>query len=128
MLYEVITDAHNGLDRWKAIDQSQRYDYASIRLRLDRLRRLRKRGDNRGLLFNLNEGIHGNMGGMGRSSLYEKARFGTKQLVVDYVDEIVSSLEHLAQPEVDDISIEEKLDFFQRADHCFGRSASYNFV
>ncbi len=116
-------DAHNGLDRWKAIDQSQRYDYASIRLRLDRLRRLRKRGDNRGLLFNLNEGIHGNMGGMGRSSLYEKARFGTKQLVVDYVDEIVSSLEHLAQPEVDDISIEEKLDFFQRADHCFGRSA-----
>ena len=116
-------DDHNGLDRWKLMDQSRRYDYVSIRVRLDRLRAMRARHDNRGLLFNLNEGIHGNMGGMGRSSLYEKAKFGTKQLIVDYVDEIVEALEHLASPEVDDISKEEKLDFFHRADHCFGRSA-----
>jgi len=116
-------DAHTGLDRWKIMDQSRRYDYVSIRVRLDRLRALRARQDNRGLLFNLNEGIHGNMGGMGRSSLYEKAKFGTKQLIVEYVDEIVSALEHLASPEVDEITVEEKLDFFHRADHCFGRSA-----
>jgi len=116
-------DQHAGLDRWKEMDQSRRYDYVAIRVRLDRLRSLRKRQDDRGLLFNLNEGIHGNMGGMGRASLYEKAKFGTKQLVVDYVDEIVSALEHIADPEVDEISVEEKLDFFLRADHCFGRTA-----
>jgi TAG lipase/steryl ester hydrolase/phospholipase A2/LPA acyltransferase len=116
-------DAHTGLDRWKIMDQSRRYDYVSIRVRLDRLRALRARHDDRGLLFNLNEGIHGNMGGMGRSSLYEKAKFGTKQLIVEYVDEIVSALEHLASPEVDGITVDEKLDFFHRADHCFGRSA-----
>jgi NTE family protein len=116
-------DAKTGQDRWKLMDQSKRYDYVSIRVRLDRLRSMRARQDNRGLLFNLNEGIHGNMGGMGRSSLYDKAKFGTKQLVVDYVDEIVSALEHLASPDVDEISFEEKLDFFRRADHCFGRSA-----
>jgi len=116
-------DAHTGLDRWKMMDQSRRYDYVSIRVRLDRLRALRARHDNRGLLFNLNEGIHGNMGGMGRSSLYEKSKFGTKQLVIDYVDEIVDALEHLASREVDEITPEEKLDFFHRADHCYGRSA-----
>jgi NTE family protein len=116
-------DARAGLDRWKMMDQSRRYDYVAIRVRLDRLRALRARQDNRGLLFNLNEGIHGNISGMGRSSLYEKAKFGTKQLVVEYVDEIVSALEHLADPQVDDISGEEKLDFFHRADHCFGRTA-----
>jgi NTE family protein len=116
-------DASAGLDRWKLMDQSRRYDYVAIRVRLDRLRALRARQDHRGLLFNLNEGIHGNIGGMGRSSLYEKAKFGTKQLVVDYVDEIVSALEHLADPRVTDISLEEKLDFFHRADHCFGRTA-----
>jgi NTE family protein len=116
-------DARTGLDRWKVMDQTQRYDYVSIRVRLDRLRALRARNDNRGLLFSLNEGIHGNMGGMGSAALYEKAKFGTKQLVVDYVDEIVSALEHLASAEVDEISSEEKLDFFHRADHCFGRSA-----
>lgn len=116
-------DAHTGLDRWKSMDQSRRYDYVAIRVRLDRLRALRARQDNRGLLFSLNEGIHGNIGGMGRASLYEKAKFGTKQLVVDYVDEIVSALEHLADRRVDDISAAEKLDFFHRADHCFGRTA-----
>ncbi|MGD8680537.1 MAG: DUF3336 domain-containing protein [Lysobacterales bacterium] len=119
----IAHDARTGMDRWKLIDQSRRYDYVAIRVRLDRLRALRARHDNRGLLFNLNEGIHGNMGGMGRSSLYEKTKFGTKQLVVDYVEEIVSALEHLAGPDVDEISFEEKLDFFRRADHCFGRSA-----
>ena len=116
-------DEKEGHDRWRLIDQSKRYDYVSIRVRLDRLRALRARHDNRGLLFNLNEGIHGNMGGMGRGSLYDVANFSTKQLIVDYVDEIASSLEHLADPNVDDISFEEKLDFFRRADHCFGRSA-----
>lgn len=116
-------DSQTGLDRWKIMDQSRRYDYVAIRVRLDRLRTLRARQDNRGLLFSLNEGIHGNMGGMGSSSLYEKSKFGTKQLVVDYVDEIVSALDHLASPEIDEISVDEKLDFFHRADHCFGRSA-----
>ena len=116
-------DAKTGLNRWKMLDQSRRYDYVSIRIRLDALRSLRARQDNRGLLFSLNEGIHGNLGGMGRSTLYDKAKFGTKQLIVDYVDEIVSALEHLASPEVDEISFEEKLDFFRRAHHCFGRSA-----
>jgi NTE family protein len=119
----IAHDAKMGYDRWKLIEQSRRYDYVSIRVRLDLLRSMRSRGDNRGLLFSLNEGIHGNMGGMGRSSLYDKASHGTKQLVVDYVDEIVSALEHLADPAVDEISFEEKLDFFRRADHCFGHSA-----
>jgi NTE family protein len=116
-------DEQNGLSRWKLKEHTRRYDYVSIRVRLDRLRSLRARHDNRGLLFNLNEGIHGNMGGMGQASLYEKTSFGTKKLVADYVDEIVSALERLASPEVDEISFKEKLDFFRRVNHCFGRSA-----
>jgi TAG lipase/steryl ester hydrolase/phospholipase A2/LPA acyltransferase len=116
-------DERTGVDRWKLIEQSERYDYVSIRVRLDELRAMRARQDNRGLLFTLHEGIHGNMGGMGRQSLYDKTLFGTKKLITDYVDEIVSALEYLADPKTDDISFEEKLDFFRRADHCFGRSA-----
>ena len=116
-------DRKSGLDRWKQAEQSRRYDWASIRSRLERLRALREAGDNRGLLFDLHEGIHGNLGGMGRSTLYDKTRFGTKQLIVDYVDEVVTALQHLADPRVDDIDFAEKLDFFRRADHCFGHSA-----
>ena len=116
-------DRAAGLDRWKRMDQTRSYDFLSIRRRVDRLRSLRARHDYHGLLFNLNEGIHGNMGGMGRSVLYEKAKFGTKQLIVDYIDEICDAVELLADPGLDDITYEEKLDFFRRADHCFGRSA-----
>lgn len=116
-------DEAKGFDRWRAKDSSSQFDNVSIRIRLDRLRSLRARHDNRGLLFTLNEGIHGNMGGMGNSALYDRAMFGTKQLIVDYVEEIVDTLELLADPAVDEISFEEKLDFFRRAHHCFGRSA-----
>jgi NTE family protein len=116
-------DQRRGHDRWRMIDQSSQFDYVSIRLRLDRLRSLRARHDNRGLLFTLNEGIHGNMGGMGKSSLYDKALSGTKHLIADYVNEIVDALQLLASDKVDDISFEDKLDFFRRAHHCFGRTA-----
>ena len=116
-------DEVSGAARWKEIDRSRRYDFVSIRARLDHLRNLRAQNDDRGLLFTLNEGIHGNMGGMGKSELHGKAKIGTKKLIEDYVEEVALALEHLANPEVDSISFEEKLDFFQRASHCFGRSA-----
>lgn len=116
-------DERNGLHHWRQRDHSQQYDYVSIRLRLDRLRNLKARHDHRGLLYTLNEGIHGNMGGMGRAGLYGHALSGTKVLIEDYIDEIVDTLEHLAGESTDDISADEKLDFFRRASHCFGHSA-----
>lgn len=116
-------DKNHRLDRWKKRDRSSRYDFVAIRARLDELRYLRKTKDNEGLLFTLNEGIHGNLGGMGRPELYRKAKFGTKKLITDYTEEIVSSLRHLASGKVRSISFDEKLDFFQRASHCYGRSA-----
>ncbi|MGB5738368.1 MAG: DUF3336 domain-containing protein, partial [Woeseia sp.] len=103
--------------------ESKHYDYASIRKRLAELRKLRRKKDNEGLLYTLNEGIHGNMSGMGHGRLYSKARFGTKQVISDYIEEIASALEHLARKQVRSISEEEKLDFFRRASQCFGRTA-----
>ena len=116
-------DELSGQKRWREVDQTSLYDYTQIRLRLDRLRSLRARHDYHGLLFTLNEGIHGNMGGMGRSSLYRRAKFGTKQLIEQYIDEIDESMRFLAELDDDAISVQEKLDFFYRANVCFGRSA-----
>lgn len=116
-------DRRKGLDRWRRRDHSRQYDYVSIRTRLDRLRSLKASHDHRGLLYTLNEGIHGNMGGMGRAGLYGHALSGTKLLIEDYIEEIVHTLEHLAGADTGDISPEEKLDFFRRASHCFGHTA-----
>lgn len=116
-------DELSGQKRWRAVDQTSQYDYAQIRLRLDKLRSLRARHDYSGLLFTLNEGIHGNMGGMGRATLYTRAKFGTKTLIEQYIDEVDDSLRFLAELDHKDIDVQEKLDFFYRANICFGRSA-----
>ena len=86
-------DKSTGVDIWKSSDESKHFDYTSIRRRLKRLSKLWKSQDNAGLLYALNEGIHGNMDGMGHARLHQKAKFGTKQLIQDYVDAIVNSLD-----------------------------------
>lgn len=117
-------DAISGFETWKHKEHSNSYDYKNIRSRLAVLKKLRHKKDDVGLLFALNEGIHGNQGGMGKSILYNLAKFGTKQLITAYVDEIADALEHISNiPESKDIKRQDKLDFFERASHCFGRSA-----
>lgn len=121
-----IAQAHDELStasQWKRTDQTKLYDFSQIRHRLDDLRRHRVHQDDHALMFTLNEGIHGNMGGMGRATLYRPAKFGTKSLIEDYVSEIVDALEHIAQLDDSIISREDKLIFFHRARHSYGRAA-----
>ena len=118
-----LYDEETGLDEWRKEKESDYYDNDEIRIRLDKLKRLREAGDDYGLLFTLNEGIHGNMAGMANSKLHTKALSGTKHLIKDYVDEIVESIDHIANLDHSKISLEEKLDFFNRASHCYGRTA-----
>jgi NTE family protein len=114
-------DAKSGMQSWRDADESDHYDFKAIRARLEKLRGLSAAGDVKGLLFVLNEGIHGNIDGMGHERLYQKARFGTKKLIEDYIAEIVSALRRIAASRA--IPLEDKRDFFRRAQHCYGRSA-----
>lgn len=116
-------DRESGLEEWKLRQNSDFYDHHLIRSRLNKLKELRKKNEDLELYYMLNEGIHGNMGGMGRSVLYTHAKFGTKKLIVEYIDEVVAALLHIAQISEEKLSYEKKIDFFHRASHCFGRSA-----
>ncbi|WP_428683631.1 DUF3336 domain-containing protein [Sphingopyxis sp.] len=114
-------DAKSGMQAWRDSDESRHFDFKAIRARLEKLRKLSAAGDVKGLLFVLNEGIHGNIDGMGHERLYSKARFGTKTLIEAYVAEVVAALDKIAASR--SIGKEEKRDFFRRAQHCYGRSA-----
>lgn len=116
-------DRRTGMAGWRENNKTPLYDYAAIQRRYQRLKDMREEGNDRGLLFSLHEGIHGNMAGMGNASLYNQALGGTKRLIDDYIDEIVASLKHIDQVSEDVITRDEKLAFFNRVDHCFGRSA-----
>ena len=119
----IAYDKATKLQEWKAEDESPHFDHASIRRRLVRLRKLRRKKDYAGVLYALNEGVHGNIDGIGRAELYGKAKFGTKKLIVDYVNEVASAIELLATPEASEIPEAERMDFFRRAQHCYGSSA-----
>ena len=117
--YDYGSEWHN----WIHEEESDLYDNVEIRDRLNKLRSYRQSNDHAGLLFTLNEGIHGNMAGIGNPKLYTKALSGTKSLIVDYVNEVADSIVHISKVPHDEISFEDKLDFLHRASHCFGRTA-----
>lgn len=119
----IADDERSGAAAWKRVDESSRYDYRVIRRRLEELRAVRASGDPHRLLYYLNEGIHGNMGGMGSGRLYRRARFGTKDLITHYIREQAAALVQVAEVGDDVIPLSDKLEFFRRASHCFGRTA-----
>ena len=116
-------DERTGADEWRRTEKSRRYDFEAIRDRLEELREVRASGDPHRLLFYLNEGIHGNQGGMGSSALYRRTEFGTKDLITDYTRELTEALNQLAEVSGRTIRLGDKLEFFRRASHCFGRTA-----
>lgn len=116
-------DLHSGMEEWKQRQTTDLYDHHLLRSRLNKLQELRKRNDDVELLYTLNEGIHGNLGGMGKSALYQQAKFGTKKLIVEYIDEVVAALLQIRASKSPQIRLADKIDFFRRASHCFGRSA-----
>lgn len=119
----IAYDKYNGHDKWRQEDKTSLYDYASVRRRLNQLQQLKADEDIVGLLYHLNEGIHGNISGIGKSALYNRALSGTKHLISDYIAEVAHALELIDQDDSGAISFQEKLDFFRRASHCFGRTA-----
>ena len=116
-------DERTGGAKWRRTEKTRLYDFEVIRRRLGEVREVRASGDPHRLLFYLNEGMHGNMGGMGNPALYGRARFGTKDLIRDYIAELTGALEQVAAVEDSVIPFRERLGFFRRASHCFGRSA-----
>lgn len=124
--WKVAAEAHDelsGAQEWRKSSESNLFDHRAIRNRLDRFRLLKTRKDYGGLLFSLNEGVHGNIDGIGHPKLYGKAKAGTKKLIEDYVDDVVDSLEllhSLGQEDVDQAAV---TGFFKRARHCFGSTA-----
>lgn len=116
-------DQRGRAESWKRDDRSDLYDYKVIRYRYEELVDIRNSGDFARLLYYLNEGLHGNMGGMGAPGLYTTVRLGTKALITDYIDEIVAALTRLADADEHEVPFAEKIPLFRRASDCFGRSA-----
>lgn len=117
------SDQRLRLDEWRQRERSSLYGSIELRARYELLRGLLDARRTQDLLYALNEGIHGNMCGMGKAVLYNRALSGTKVLIDEYVNVVVESLKFIAAASETEIPRAEKVDFFRRASHCYGRSA-----
>lgn len=116
-------DQLEGKDRWRKEKESADYDFQLIDSRATLLHRLRRGKDYDQLVFRLREELHGNLGNMANPVLYQQARYGTKQLINDYLDAVTAALNLLCDSDVKILPPSRKRRFFNRAARSFGRSA-----
>ena len=116
-------DLVSGADDWKRENETSLYDWRLIKSRTRLLRRLRHEGDIPRLVFYLREELHGNLGNMANPALYGPARFGTKTLITDYLDEVTEALDDLCKTQHPSFTKANKKRFFKKAARSFGRSA-----
>jgi len=70
--HALTADERSGALRWKQQPRSSRYDYRVIRDRLAELTEVRATGDVRALMYYFDEGMHGNMAGIGAPKRAQK--------------------------------------------------------
>jgi NTE family protein len=116
-------DRYEGQETWREDEVSADYDYRLIRERLQQLRRMRQNDDIPQLVYYLRQGMHWNLGNVSNDLLYGHSRIGTKYLIQDYLDTLVSTLNYLCDTDFPSLSLEEKNKFFQDVALSFGRSA-----
>ena len=115
-------DRLSGAWEWMREAETSLYDWQLLRSRTQLLRRLKREQDIPRLVFYLHEELHGNLGNMANPELYNRARSGTKRLITDYLDEVVTTLEELSETGEPALPRARKLRFFREAAHSFGRS------
>jgi len=116
-------DRLEGGEAWKLDDTCDDFDHLLIKERVSEMRELRRRGDARHLAFNLNEGLHGNLGNISNPLLYQASRVGTKRLIEEYLDEVARCLDYLCAGDFPNFTHDDKVLFFKRTGTAFGRSA-----
>eukprot|EP00163_Fabomonas_tropica_P031672 TRINITY_DN7615_c0_g1_i4.p1 TRINITY_DN7615_c0_g1~~TRINITY_DN7615_c0_g1_i4.p1 ORF type:complete len:546 (-),score=95.47 TRINITY_DN7615_c0_g1_i4:877-2514(-) len=94
-----------------------------IHARLQSLRAAYDQDDVDSLIFHLRSGLLRNLGGIGKTELYSHAHVGTKDLIEDYLAQVVKSLDYIRDTEFLDLSCADKNRLFRETRHAFGRSA-----
>ena len=114
-------DKHLGLDAWSSIPEFPFYDYKTIQVTMTELRRLRESNEDSELMTFLQGCLIKNYAGIENKQLYSHRYFGTKDLVQDYIEEVVKCINAVHQSQK--ISLQDKRKFFRTALKSYGNTA-----
>lgn len=113
-------DTYLGLDEWKTDDRYKYYDYKTIRRSMNKMRKYRQANRTEDLMVLLQSCVKSNFGGIENPLLYSHTYFGTKNLIQEYNDEVVTCMEFLSSSSK--VTLKEKRVFFKILDKNFGRT------
>ena len=117
-------DELEGNNIWKEREITRTYDYKLIKSRLQNLRIVSESEGISSMMFLLRAGLIRNLGGIGKSNLYQKhCHIGTKSLIESYIDEVVNQIDRIAWTEEEEITEIMKIDYFSDVLQSFGRTA-----
>ena len=120
-------DDLEGNDLWKFECESNEYNSALVRSRLEQLEDARFSNDTSRMLFLIRTALTRHLGGMGNIRLYQHSHIGTKTLIDEYIrsalDTLAAILDLTQQQLSDDMSNRHLLEQILAARQSFGRSA-----
>lgn len=116
-------DLLSGAREWRAEVRSDDYDYRLVRARVAALRRLRADNNAAGMIHELRQGLHWNLGNMGNAALYAPSLVGTKHLIEDYLREVTEAMRWLCDGNFRGVSKADKITLFEAIGQAYGRSA-----
>ncbi|KAI8381286.1 uncharacterized protein BYT42DRAFT_565984 [Radiomyces spectabilis] len=108
-------------DLWKSQPVSRLYDYKLISSRLEHLQNARASDDVECVIYLLRGGLLRNFGGICERKLFSHSYYGTKNIVEEYMDEVVKLIEYIESKR--GFNQQAKLKFFSDSRQGFGCSA-----
>ncbi|EPB88490.1 hypothetical protein HMPREF1544_04725 [Mucor circinelloides 1006PhL] len=108
-------------DKWRQQPASRVYDSKLIASRLEHLKKAHANEDVDSMTYLLRGVLLRNFGGICDRKLFSHSYLGTKQLIEDYMEEVVSQIEYIET--TSDFDAQAKIKFFSDSRQSFGCSA-----
>ncbi|GGY74823.1 DUF3336 domain-containing protein [Marinobacter zhanjiangensis] len=116
-------DELDGNLKWRDEGATAMLHEPLIREHIRLMHSCRHKGDPAALTRVLQESLYRHLGELSNPDLYAMARTGTKQVVGEFLDEVRRAMNYICDKPQSGMSVEQKLQLFQRADKVFGRPA-----
>ena len=116
-------DKLHGKEDWKVLKETSLYDYKEVEKLIKILQKKREIKDIGGLVHYIKVNLMKNLYSTFNPALYQYANYGTKHLVEVFEDEMLKSLEFIANFNDKAFPLYRKMEFFSETRHSYGRTA-----
>lgn len=116
-------DIIDGKANWKARKETSLYDYKEVEKLIKVLQKKRDIKDIVGLVHYIRVNLMKNLYSTSNPALYQVCTVGTKHLVENYQEEMLKSLDFIANYNEKIFPLYKKLEFFSETRHAYGRTA-----